>query len=64
MTQNEMKKWIDGATLEELLRKWRFDPSGSPWFQGEVGSYFSEVMSEKRSQDPAAWTAASKRIGW
>jgi hypothetical protein len=64
MNTEEMKAWIDGASLYELLRKWRFAKIGDPFFQGEVGAYFSNVMFGKRDADPEAWTAASKAVGW
>ena len=63
----KQKKWIDDSSYEQLLRKWRFSPSDNPdsIFEGEVGVYYSKVMSEKRiavGHDGAV--AASKRIGW
>lgn len=64
MTDEEMKQWIDDATLEQLLNKWRFAPVGEPMFQGDIGKYYAKVMTAKRSADPAGWVAASKRIGW
>lgn len=65
MTPEEMKAWIDKASYEELLRKWRFEPSGTGWFEGEVGKYYEEVMSKKRLEiGDAAATQASKNIGW
>ena len=64
MNDEAMKKWIDGASYEELLHRWRFAELFSPWFQGDVGAYFSKVMFEKRDADVAEAIAASKRIGW
>jgi len=65
MTEDEMKKWIDGASYEELLRKWRFGKSGSPWFRGHVGEYFGRVMSEKKAALPPGEAATvSKRLGF
>ena len=64
MTKKERMKWIDNASLKELLRKNRFEPAGSPWFSGEVGDYFLKVMGEKKKADPAGWTRASKELGW
>lgn len=64
MNQN-MKDWIDNATYEELLRRWRNASAGDPFFQGETGKYYSEVMARKRGETPhAEQVAASKRIGW
>jgi len=64
MIDPQIKEWIDGANIEMLLRKWRFARSGDPYFQGEAGKYYSEVMAKKRNEDPAAYTRASKNIGW
>jgi hypothetical protein len=64
MTEKEMREWIDNADYEALLRKWRFAPPGDPFFQGEIGQYYSKVMAEKRDADPAGAVRASKRIGW
>ena len=50
MINEEMKNWIDNASYEELLRKWRFDPSGPGFFQGEIGLYFQQKMSEKKNK--------------
>ena len=59
----EEKKWIDEATYEELLRKWRYAPVGDPLFQhGGAFDYYSKVMKEKRLADPAEHVRASKAI--
>lgn len=61
----EQKSWIDGASYEDLLRKWRFVAPGDPFFQGDTGEYYQEMLVAKRSQiGNAAHVAASKRIGW
>lgn len=60
----EMKEWIDNASYEELLRRWRTAPVGSNWFQGEIGAHYTKVMLEKRKQDPEAAVRVSKNIGW
>ena len=57
-----MKTWIDTASYEMLLRKWRTAPSGDVWFIGEIGDYFEAAMRQRRSQDNAA--QISKKIGW
>ena len=65
MTKKEMKDWIDGATYEDMLTRWRWAPSGSPWFQGEIGKYFELIMSQKRKEiGPTEATRISKRVGW
>jgi len=65
MNSEEMKKWIDDASYEQLLSRWRSAPVGDPMFIGGVGSYYKEKMAEKQSQigDEEA-VRASKRIGW
>jgi hypothetical protein len=65
MTIIEMKEWIGNATYQQLLEKWRFAPIGSPWFQREIGDYYSIKMAEKRKEvGNAEHTKTSKRIGW
>ena len=64
MTVEEMKRWIDNASYQDILDKWRNDPTGSPWFQGEIGRYYTAAM--KRKRDAATFNervAASKTIG-
>ena len=59
----ENKKTIDAMSYEGLLSKWRFAPSGDPWFQGETGEYWGKRMNELRAQG-VDHVGASKRIGW
>ena len=61
----KMKQWIDNASYESLLSRWRNAPIGSAWFQGEIGEYYQKVMTERRAKvGDAAHVAASKSIGW
>lgn len=61
----ERKRWIDNASYGQLLSRWRFAPAGDPFFQREIGKYYSKVLSEKRQEvGNAAHVAASKAIGW
>lgn len=60
----ERKAIIDNYSYEQLLSRWRFAPTGDPWFQGETGDYWGDRMAFLRDQDNAAHVAASKRIGW
>lgn len=62
----ENKTHIDGLCYEDLLRRWRFAPSGDPWFQGDTGKYWGERMKELRSAEGGngRHVGASKRIGW
>ena len=59
---NKDKESIDSATYAELLKKWRFAPSGDPMFQGDTGEYFSLVMHRKRIC--VDFIQISKDIGW
>lgn len=61
MSTESMKRWIDNASYEQLLNKWRFAPAGDPFFLGEIGEYYSARMSELRN---AQHVQASKSIGW
>ena len=45
MTTDEMKAWIDEAPYKELLRKRRYEPAGSPWFQGDLFHYFERALA-------------------
>lgn len=62
MIDLKIKQWIDDASYEELLRKWRFALAGDPYFVGEMGVYYSNIMAQKRMN--VDHVAASKRIGW
>lgn len=60
-----MKRWIDNASYEALLSKWRNAPVGDPFFQGEIGDYYKEALGCKRDlAGPAEAARASKAIGW
>ncbi len=48
MTEEEMKTEIDNMDYEDLLRKWRMASDSDPFFQGEVGKYYSEVMKIRK----------------
>ena len=41
-TLEEMRDWIDHQPCSELLRWWRFAPTGDPFFQGETGKHYPE----------------------
>jgi hypothetical protein len=60
-----LKEWIDKASYESLLKRWRFGESRDPMFHGEVGEYYKKVMGEKRDALPNdERVAASKNVGW
>ena len=60
--QFEMIEWIDNASYEDLLRKWRFSPAGNPLFIGAIGQHYKDVMFKKRDQ--CNHGSISKKIGW
>jgi len=65
MTPEQMKAWIDNATYEQLLDKWRWACVEDPFFCGDVGNYYVDVMSKRRSQvGDDEHVRASKSIGW
>ena len=65
MTQQERRDWIDNASYEQLLSRWRNAPVGSPFFTGEMGYYYRDVMARKREEvGNTAHVRASKNIGW
>ena len=59
-TNEELMREIDNMTQEELCYHWRFEPSGSPYFTGEVGTHFKEAMVRSGGFTPEI----SKKIGW
>jgi len=60
-----IKKAIDEMSYEKMLRLNRFEPIGSPWFQGEIGKYFWDVMGKKRSKLAYCdQVEISKKVGW
>jgi len=64
MTEQEMKDWIDNASYQDLLGKWRFAPVGDPFFRDEVGQYYKTRMHERRAEvGNASHVAASKALG-
>lgn len=66
MDEKDYREWIDRASFEELLRRWRFAPMGDDHiFQGEIGKYYGEVMSKRRAELPEGEAVRiSKSIGF
>ena len=46
----EQKTWIDNASYEELLRKWRFGPAGDPIFEGDTGKHYGEIIAKRKNE--------------
>lgn len=65
INEDELIKQIDNFTYEDLLFKWRFAPSGNPFFKGAVGKYYMQAMSDKREKlEPGELVRISKKLGW
>lgn len=64
--REERIAWIEQASYEDLLRKWRREPLGSPWFADEkVFRVFNTAMHKKKAElSPEQQVQASKNIGW
>lgn len=64
MTEDQ-KQWIDDASYETLLSRWRHAPSGDDFFEGHCGTYYTIIMGKKKKElgDKKA-VEASKRVGW
>lgn len=59
---SEQKSWIDCASYETLLRRYRFSPVGDTMFVGDCGIYYTDIMNTKCYQ--CDHVAISKQIGW
>lgn len=61
-----LQREIDALSYVELLRRWRFAPTGDQMFQGESGDYFARRMAQLRAEPGGQdkHTSASKAIGW
>lgn len=65
MDESKRLEFIKNADYETLLRLWRHEPVGSPWFIGKIGAAFAEAMPRKRDDiGPLKAAEISKKIGW
>ena len=65
MINEKLKEWIDNASYEELLRRWRFAPMDDPMFRMDTGEYYRVIMNKRGSElDACERVAISKRVGW
>lgn len=60
----ESKAEIDSKSVYDLLYGVRFAPVGDARFQDGNGEYWMKRLAELRAQDPDAYVAASKEMGW
>jgi len=59
---DQQKEWIDNASYEKLLTKWRFNSSEDTIFHGDAGNYYIAVMDKKK--EGVDFVTISKRVGW
>jgi hypothetical protein len=65
MIPQDKKDWIDKASYAQLLGHWRFAQIGDPYFVGELGDYYKEVMARKRKEiGSQGHVETSKALGW
>ncbi len=66
MSEEELnKKKILAMNYETMLELWRFSGSGHPYFQGELGDFFSKTMEERKAElSHDAKVAISKRVSF
>ena len=60
---DEIKNEIDNMSYYELLKKWRFAPSGDSILSGDIGEYFSDKMTSKKYEEKYP-TKISELVGW
>jgi len=61
------EQWLENASYEEPLRRWRFAPVGDPAFahNGGTGKLFSEALARKKAElSNDEQVQASKNVGW
>ena len=46
---DRLKKWIDNASYDQLLYKWRYAPSDDPIFDSEIKEYYRKILFERKS---------------
>lgn len=56
---------MNGASYEELLKRWRFAGIHDTIFHGISGDYYSARMRDAKSKlTGSEQVAVSKRVGW
>ena len=58
------KAHIDSLPYIALLDRWRFAPTGDPWFEGATGKYWGKRIAEVRERPETDHVGASKALGW
>ena len=63
--EEQMRAWVDEASYEELLMRWRFAPSTDTIFHGDLGRHFVQTMASKKNALAISdQVTISKRVGW
>ena len=65
MNKGREREWIDNASYEELLSRWRNAPFEDTIFTGDLGAHYKETMrvkGDKAGIDERI--RVSKKIGW
>ena len=55
MTDNDRLRWINSASLKDLLRKWSLATTNDPLFKGAIGTYYASVLYSKKQNTPVIW---------
>lgn len=62
---DSVKKTIDDLSYRDMLKIWRFEPTGVPMFEGSSGLYFGRVMREKREKlEPGEHSRISRELSF
>lgn len=63
--ERRLIRQLRAASPQEILRLWRFEPVGSEYFEGDLGTCLAARYAEIRSMlSDSEWTALSKSVGW
>lgn len=64
-SKEELLDFVETASYEDLLRLWRFEPIGSPYFVPGIYEHVVETMKQKGEElTPVERAQISKDIGW
>lgn len=45
---DRLKKWIDNASYDQLLYKWRYASSDNLIFDSEIKEYYRKILFERK----------------
>jgi len=59
------RNWIDNASYESLLYRWRHADMGDVIFQNDAGDYYKKIMLKRKDElNSGQQVSASKSVGW